>query len=269
MPAATQAFFALDRLATEEILALAVKDMDDLTLKNAVYTLLSSYMPDLLEGLVKPPSSLSALAEAVFHVEAPPATQEPVATEAPKNELVQEEPEMRTASEENVARLMRKKRIDWEEAWTELRCLELEDGDSICCSEECEGNDSAIDELVWAAEAGKKKRNERRIAQGRPVSPDQTEEEDSAKAPYIAPPRVRDAEKFWPFMRCKNVARAIAKSQPYWGEKRNIPRSHHGLLEYIARATSLSVETLKKTHPVGLFKDNYTFMRALGNSYRW
>lgn len=169
MSAASQAFFALDRLATEEILSLAVKDMDDLTLKNAVYILLSSYKPDLLKGLVKPPSSLSALAEAVFHVEA-------AATEAPKNKIVQEEPEMRTATDENVKRLMRKKRIDWEEAWTELRCLELEDGDSICCSEECEGNDSAIDELVWAAEAGKKKRKERRVAQGRPVSPDQTEE---------------------------------------------------------------------------------------------
>jgi hypothetical protein len=183
----------------------------------------------------------------------------------PVNQVVQEEPEMRTATDENVARLMRKKRIDWESAWTELRCKELEDGESICCSEECEGNGSAIDELVWAAEAGKKKRNERRAAAGRPVSPDALEGEDSVKPPYIAPPKVRDAEKFWPFMRCKNVARAL-RIRSYDPE---IPRNHHGLLEYIAKMGKISVETLKMTNPHDLFKDNYRVMQALGKPSRW
>jgi hypothetical protein len=161
---------------------------------------------------------------------------------------------MRTATDENIRRLMKIARIDWEAAWTHLRCLELEDGDSICCSEECEGNDSAIDELVWAAEAGKKNRNERRIAQGRPVSPDASEGKDSVvKAPYVAPPKVRDAELHWPFMRCKNVARALPSA--WYG--RPIPRNHHGLLEYIAKEAKVSVEVLKKTSARELFKDNY------------
>ena len=187
----------------------------------------------------------------------------------PANEIVEEEPEMRTATDENVERLMKKKRIDWVEAWTELRCKELEDGESICCSEECEGNDSAIDELVWAAEAGKKKRNERRIAQGRAVSPDASEAEDSAKAPYVAPPKVRDAELNWPFMRCKNVVKALRRSQPMWIYCEPPPRNHHGLLQYIAKFAKVSVEVLKKTSPRDLFKDNYFVMQALGKASRW
>jgi hypothetical protein len=181
----------------------------------------------------------------------------------PANEVVSTEPEMRTATDENVARLARQKRIDWETAWTELRCLELEDGDSVCCSEECEGNDSAIDELVWAAEAGKKNRNARRRAEGRPVSPDSSEAEDSVKAPYIAPPKVRDAELNWPFMRCKNIAKVL---RPIGG---SIPKNHHDLLEFIAKAGKVSVEVLKKTSPRELFGSYPRVMTVLGSGYRY
>lgn len=189
---------------------------------------------------------------------------------APANEVVQQEPEMRTATDENVELLMKKKRIDWVTAWTELRCKELEDGSSVCCSEECEGNDSAIDELVWAAEAGKQKRKERRIAQGRAVSPDASEAEDSVVvAPYVAPPKVRDAELNWPFMRCKNVVKALqhSRAMSFYGEPP--PKNHHGLLEYIAKVAKVSVEVLKKTSPRDLFKDNYIVINALGKSSRW
>jgi hypothetical protein len=262
MSAATQTFFALDRTATEEFLAMAVKDMDDLTLKNAVHTLVSCYRPSLLRDLNKTvvPACCEAIASA--------AAAAPVPVTVPQNQTVAVEEEMRTATDENVARLMRKKRIDWEAAWTELRCKELEDGASICCSEECEGNDSAIDELVWAVEAGKKNRKERRIAQGRPVSPDASEAEDSVKAPYIAPPKVRDAELNWPFMRCKNVVKTLQRSQSMWiyGEP---PKNHHGLLEYIAKFAKVSVEVLKKTHPHDIFKDYPAVMRVLAKSSRW
>ena len=187
---------------------------------------------------------------------------------APANEVVQQEPEMRTATDENVERLMRKKRIDWVAAWTELRCKELEDGSSVCCSEECEGHDSAIDELVWAAEAGKEERKKRRIAQGRPGSPDVSETKDSVKAPYVAPPRVLDAELNWPFMRCKNVVKALqhSRAMSFYGDP---PKNHHGLLEYIAKVAKVSVEVLKKTSPRDLFKDNYIVMHALGKASRW
>jgi hypothetical protein len=270
-PTPTHPLIALDRLATKQILAIAINDMDDLTLKNAVHSLLSSYRPNLLETIVKHPSHLNAVAEA----------NDAAVKEAPKNEIVQEEdeedkeedeeePEMRTATDENIRRLMKKERIGWEAAWMELRCKELEDGDSICCTEECSDRSSAEDDLVEAARRGKEKRNARRRASGRQVSEDETyEDKDSSKKPYIAPPKVRDAEFNWPFMRCKNVANAYKKSMgsSCWNDK--IPRNHHGLLEYIATKKKISVETLKKTNPRELFKDNFYVINALGKSYRW
>jgi len=202
------------------------------------------------------------------------------------------EHDMRTATDENIKRLRKLKRIGWEEAWKELRCLELEDGDSICCTEECSvREDEADEELVEAARRGKQKRNARRAGAGRPVSDDDATEaeaseaeapeaeateaeatedetsegEDSVKPPYIAPPKVRDAELNWPFMRCKNVARAL---QGVWANK-PIPRNHHALLEHIANVAKVSVETLKKTSARELFKDNYRVMQVLGKSSRW
>ena len=258
MSAATQAFFALDRCATEELLMIAVKDMDDLTLKNAVHTLISSYKPHLLKGLVKPTSSLSVLAEAIFHEEA---------KDSAMNQSPKEEPEMREASEKNIRRLMKEKRIDWEAAWTELRCLELEDGASICCSEECSDRDEAIDDLVEAARRGKKKRLARR---GQTVSDDEEKEDKDSIVvrPYVAPPKVRDAELNWPFMRCKNVVNALQRSQAmrFYGDP---PKNHHGLLEYIAKIAKVDVETLKKTSPHEAFKGNYYVIQALGKSSRW
>jgi hypothetical protein len=250
-PTPAHPLIALDRLATEEILTNAIKDMDDLTLKNAVHTLLSSYRPNLLETIVNHPSHLNAVSEA---------------KEAPKNEIVHEEPEMRTATDENIKRVMKMARVDWETAWTHLRCLELEDGESICCTEECSDREEAIEELVEAARRGKKKRNARRKAAGRQVSDDEaSEDKDSSKKPYVAPPKVRDAEKFWPFMRCKNVAWAL---QGGWANK-PIPRNHHALLEHIAKAAKVSVEVLKKTSARELFKDNFRVMSALDKSSRW
>jgi hypothetical protein len=183
--------------------------------------------------------------------------------EARSGKAVSKEPEMRTATDENIKRLMKETGLDWEEAWTELRCKELEDGQSICCTEECSDRDEAIEELVEAARRGKKKRNARRKAAGRQVS-DTEEDEDSSKKPYIAPPKVRDAEINWPFMRCKNVANVLHGG---WANKPPIPRNHHGLLEYIAKAAKVSVETLKQTSARELFKDNYLVIKALGKSY--
>lgn len=60
--------------------------------------------------------------------------------------------------------------MDWQDAWTFIRCEELEDGASICCSEECEEHDSAILELVMAAEAGTEKRKARQSGRAAPAS---------------------------------------------------------------------------------------------------
>jgi len=295
----TQIFFALDRKATEEFLAMAIKDMDDLTLKNAVHTLISSYRPSILKDLQKDivpawcaalkdlkkdvvpaalkdlkkdvvpawPATLKAFTETVIVDEDKDSEPETVIVDDDEDS----EPEMRTATDKNIRTLMKKHRIGWEEAWKELRCLELEDGDSICCTEECsEREDEADEDLVEAARRGKKKREARQAGAGRHVSYEDkaTKGEDSVKPPYIAPPKVRDAEKFWPFMRCKNVANAL-RCSTLLNRGIAIPRNHHGLLEYIAKAGKVSVETLKKTDARDLFKDNYLVMAALGKSSRW
>jgi len=156
---------------------------------------------------------------------------------------------MRTTTDTNIRRLMKAARIDWETAWTQLRCYELEDGASICCSEECEEHDSAIDELVEAAQRGEANRRARHAPPGAVKPPV------IVKAPDVPPPRVRDADNFWPFMRCKNVARALNKNP--------IPRSHSALLEYIAATKRISVAALKNTSPHDLFKDNANVMRGL------
>jgi len=155
---------------------------------------------------------------------------------APVNEVVAE---MRTATDENTTKLARQMKIDWEEAWTILRARELEDGASICCSEECEGHSSAMDELVKAARRGTKKRHQRRGYA--------SEEEEPKPKHYVPPPRVRDAERFWPFMRCKNVAKVFRHIGG------SIPKSHHDLLEFIAKVGKVSVEVLKKSSPREIF----------------
>jgi hypothetical protein len=173
-------------------------------------------------------------------------------------ETEEEVEQMRTSTDENALKLARQMGIDWEEAWTILRSRELEDGASIVCSEECEGHSSAMDELVAAARRGKKKRRERRGYAS------EEEEKEKEKVPYVPPPKVRDAEQFWPFMRCKNVANVLCR---YGSEP--IPRNHHGLLQNIAKIAKMSVEDLKKTSPWVLFKDNYRVMGVLGKSSRW
>ena len=70
------------------------------------------------------------------------------------------------------------------------------------------------------------------------------------KTVYEPPPRVRD-EGQWPYMRCKNIVRALYKIYRNYNK---IPRSHYALLEYIAKLKKVSVEDLKKTSVVEYFK---------------
>jgi hypothetical protein len=70
------------------------------------------------------------------------------------------------------------------------------------------------------------------------------------KTVYEPPPRVRD-EGQWPYMRCKNIVRALYKA---YRNHNKIPRSHYALLEYIAKLKKVSVEELKKTSVVEYFK---------------
>ena len=134
--------------------------------------------------------------------------------------------------------------VNSEEAM-QLRCHELENGESLCDSDVCDHCGGEIEEFIEAAKRGVAQRS-------------------YSHEPYVPPPRVSDAEEYWPFMRCKNVARAL---QPYF-EAKPLPRSHHALLEHIATQAKVSVEVLKKTSARTLFKNNFRVMNALGNS-RW
>ena len=81
------------------------------------------------------------------------------------------------------------------------------------------------------------------------------------RSPYVPPPRVLDAERFWPFMRCKNLVRILRLRSP--------PRSHHALIERIAGHYRLTPEQLKKTNPRDLM-DADTFRRLVGPyTYRY
>jgi len=193
------------------------------------------------------------------------------------NDTVPEQP-LRSDNDADIRKVMKEMRMNWEDAWTFIRCMELEDGASICCSEECEGHSSAMDELVESAQIGKKKRNARRRAMGRATSDDEGENEDNededededednddedededneeTKA-YVPPPRIRDAEYYWPYARCKNIVQEIM------GAHKTIPRSHFELLTYIAGLKGVSLDELKKTNPFNYFKDDKRVAKTL------
>ena len=165
---------------------------------------------------------------------------------------------LRTDNEADIEKVMKEMHMDWQDAWTYIRCIELEEGASICCSEECEDNDSAIDELVYSAQIGKAKRNARRRAMGRATSDNEDEDKTVEETkPYVAPPRIRYADHYWPYARCKNIVREIM------GANKVIPRSHFELLTYIANIKRVSLETLKKTSPFEYFKGDARVTKTL------
>lgn len=239
------ALFALSRQDAEAFLAKVVSSLDDITLKNAIYGIASSYRPFMLDELV--------------------------VVKAPMNSI-------RSATHKNIERMMRDEGLSHEEAWLELRCRELEDGHSICCSEECDGHSSAMTVLVEAAYRGEEKRRSRqanRCYSHEPYVLEKTffvvdepfvvdEKPFVVDEPYVAPPRVRDAEDHWPFMRCKNVAKALQ----VYGSK-PLPRSHHALLEHLARLSNVSLETFKKTSPHVLFKNDNRVLNVIGKNSSW
>lgn len=82
---------------------------------------------------------------------------------------------------------------------------------------------------------------------------------------YVPPPRVRDAERNWPFMRCKNLIRILKIKNP--------SRNHHGLLEQLAHHHKMTVEEFKKTTPKKLFQNQpalqYDLLHPRKSGYYW
>jgi hypothetical protein len=101
--------------------------------------------------------------------------------------------------------------------------------------------------------------------------PSQTQEPPSQMEPpsqtpsYVPPPRVRDAERNWPFMRCKNLVRILKIKNP--------SKNHHGLLEQLAHHHKMTVEELKKTSPKDLFQNQpalqYDLLHPRKSGYYW
>ena len=79
---------------------------------------------------------------------------------------------------------------------------------------------------------------------------------------YKRPPRVRDAERFWPYMRCKNIVRLLMR-----GKK--IPTSHYGLLEYISKIKKVSIQDLKNISPQDYFKGDTRVAKVINYVSRW
>jgi len=144
-----------DRASMEAFLTTTIATLDDAALKVAITAML---------GTVQKKAEVT--------VEPPPPRAEKLAV------TVKEAP-LSSDNDADIKKVMKEMRMDWEDAWIYIRCIELEDGASICCSEECEDHSSAIDELVESAKIGKKKRNARRLGAGRPVSDDDDTDDES------------------------------------------------------------------------------------------
>jgi hypothetical protein len=140
-----------DRASMEAFLKTTIASLDNNALKTAILAMVAT-VPK--EATVEPAAELAATVR---------------------------EAALSTDNEEDITKIMKEMHMDWQDAWTYIRCIELEEGASICCSEECEDHGSAIDELVYSAQLGEAKRNARRRAAGRPVSDEDTDDESNGE----------------------------------------------------------------------------------------
>ena len=72
---------------------------------------------------------------------------------------------------------------------------------------------------------------------------------------YVPPPRVLDAEKYWPASRCRNLARLILKEK--------LSRNHFGLIQQLSSHYKMTPEQFKKTKPEDLLKNNRGVLRQI------
>jgi hypothetical protein len=119
-----------ERAAAISLLLKVIDVLDTNKLKTAVNTLVKTYAPELL---VSERASEKALEKAI----------EKAPLKVPLKALV--------ITYDN-----------FEDEWINDRVKELEDGDSICCSEECSDRSCAMSVLVDAYRRGTEKRRERR-----------------------------------------------------------------------------------------------------------
>lgn len=241
-----------------------INPLNDIRLNNAIVALSGRFAPNMWKKLYPETNEANTLIDT--DVEAwPPMgdTDNVITAQAPLSpsavwaaagatlEVQKPKPEDEDG-DAKILRVMKATGLDWEEAWIHVRVQELEDGASGYCSEECEGHSSAMSVLVEAVRRGKAKRNARRRAEGRLAYLSDSDDEEKKKKEYVAPPRVRDADRHWPYMRCKNIVNALYRYNP---NRNEMPRNHHALLEYIASLKKITIDELKKMSPVEYFTE--------------
>lgn len=84
---------------------------------------------------------------------------------------------------------------------------------------------------------------------------------------YIHPPRMRDAEHFWPYMRCKNIAKELWRFRVPYNSLPKLPRSHYDLLNHLANELSMPLDTLIKTDPLEYFAKDRNIIRCIRGKY--
>jgi len=82
--------------------------------------------------------------------------------------------------------------------------------------------------------------------------------------PYVPPPRIKEAERFWPFMVCKAIVRQLTSS--LWPLPQINYRCHLALLSYLASRYNKTIVELVKTNPLDII-DNFQLKLALGSAW--
>jgi hypothetical protein len=75
---------------------------------------------------------------------------------------------------------------------------------------------------------------------------------------YVPPPRVLDAEQYWPASRCRNLAKEVLREKP--------SRNHFGLIQQLSSHYKMTPEAFKKKNPIYLIQNVPLLKKILGYS---
>jgi hypothetical protein len=73
---------------------------------------------------------------------------------------------------------------------------------------------------------------------------------------YVPPPRVLDAEQYWPASRCRNLAKEVLREKP--------SRNHFGLIQQLSSHYKMTPEAFKKKNPIYLTNNVPLLKKILG-----
>jgi hypothetical protein len=72
---------------------------------------------------------------------------------------------------------------------------------------------------------------------------------------YVPPPRVLDAEQYWPASRCRNLAKEVLREK--------LSRNHFGLIQQLSSHYKITPEEFKRTNPFDLLKNTGILRKIL------